>query len=53
MYGDIGKMKNWAILDDEGEPVRYFDYPAEGAVKYPPYPAQLPLDDPEWDNPLF
>lgn len=23
----------WVLLDDEGQPVRYFDYPAEGAVE--------------------
>lgn len=25
--------KRWAMLDDEGEVVRFFDYPAEGAVE--------------------
>ena len=23
----------WMLLDEEGEPIRYFDYPAEGTVK--------------------
>lgn len=23
----------YVLLDDEGQPVRYFDYPAEGAVE--------------------
>ena len=23
----------WVLLDDEGQPVRYFDYPAEGTVE--------------------
>jgi len=46
-------MIKWAILDDLGEPVRYFTYPAEYAVKYPPDPPQLPKDHPDWDNPLF
>jgi hypothetical protein len=27
-------VKNrWVLLDEEGEPVRYFDYEAEGTVK--------------------
>ena len=27
-------MKNkYALLDDEGQPIRYFDYPAEGTVE--------------------
>lgn len=26
------KMK-YVLLDDEGQPVRYFDYPAEGTVE--------------------
>ncbi|QGH72214.1 MAG: hypothetical protein [Caudovirales sp. ctOwN3] len=36
---------HYALLDDEGEVVRFFDHPAEGTVKWPP--------DPEWDNPPF
>ncbi len=46
-------MKVWAILDDEGKPVRFFDYPAEGAQQYPAPPETLPKDHPDWDNPLF
>jgi hypothetical protein len=23
----------WALLDDEGVPIRYYDYPAAGAVE--------------------
>lgn len=26
------KMK-YVLLDDEGQPIRYFDYPAEGTVE--------------------
>lgn len=43
----------YALLDYDGEPIRFFDYPAEGAVQYPPAPKSLDIDDPEWDNPLF
>ena len=25
--------KTWVLLDDEGNVVRYFDYPAKGAVE--------------------
>jgi len=46
-------MKRWAMLDDEGVPIRWFDYPAQGAEMYPPMPKQLDENDPEWDNPLF
>lgn len=46
-------MIKWAILDDEGEPVRFFDYEAKNTVKYPPNPPQLPLEHPDWDNPPF
>ena len=34
----------YVLLDDEGEPVRYFDYAAEGTV---PMPQSTPID---WDN---
>lgn len=44
---------HYALLDEEGTPVRFFDYQAEGTVKWPPDPAQLDPDDPEWDNPPF
>lgn len=27
------KTCKWVLLDDDGQPVRYFDYPAEGAVE--------------------
>ena len=32
-------MTKWVLLDDMGEPVRYFDYPTEGTieVKEPEY----------------
>ena len=23
----------WVLLDDDGQPIRYFDYPAEGAIE--------------------
>jgi hypothetical protein len=26
-------MTKYVLLDDEGKPVRYFDYPAEGTVE--------------------
>ena len=44
---------HYALLDDEGAVVRFFDYPAEGSVKWPPDPEQLPPDHPDWDNPPF
>ena len=25
--------RRWAIVDDEGKPIRFFDYPAEGTVE--------------------
>lgn len=28
----MNKMK-YVLLDEEGQPIRYFDYPAEGAVE--------------------
>ena len=28
-----GKGKKYVLLDDEGQPIRYFDYPAEGTVE--------------------
>lgn len=45
--------KVWAWYDDEGVPVRFFDYPADGASPYPEPPAQLDKDDAEWHEPLF
>ena len=36
----------YVLLDDEGEPVRYFDYAAEGTVPMPePEPYVI-----DWDN---
>ena len=26
-------MKTWVLLDDEGSPIRYFNYPAKNAVE--------------------
>ena len=23
----------WVLLDDDGQPIRYFDYPAEGTIE--------------------
>ena len=43
----------YALYDEEGNVVRYFDYPAEGALPYPPQATQLPKDHPDWDEPLF
>ena len=38
-------VKKWVLLDFEGEPVRYYNYPAKGAVeiKEPEYKIN-------WDN---
>ena len=35
----------WVLLDDEGQPIRYFDHPAEGAIEIvePKYVI-------DWDN---
>ena len=27
------KIHKYVLLDDDGQPIRYFDYPAEGAVE--------------------
>ena len=35
----------WVLLDDEGEPIRYFDYPAEGTVK-----VVVKKWKPDWNN---
>ena len=43
----------YALYDEEGNVVRYFDYPAEGALPYPPQVPQLLKDHPDWDEPLF
>ena len=45
--------KQWAYYDEEGDVVRIIDHPAEGALPYPPEIYTLPLDHPDWDNPLF
>jgi hypothetical protein len=45
--------RHWAWFDEEGNVVRLFDYPAEGALPYPPPHYTLPLDHPDWENPLF
>ena len=45
--------KQWAYYDEEGDVVRILDHPAEGALPYPPPPYTLPLDHPDWDEPLF
>ena len=26
-------MTKWVLLDDDGQPIRYFDYAAEGAIE--------------------
>ena len=45
--------KKYAFYDEEGDVVRIIDHPAEGALPYPPDHPTLPLDHPDWDNPLF
>ena len=32
-------MAKWALLDEEGNPLRYFDYPAKDAVE---------IKEPKW-----
>ena len=27
----MNNQKKWVLLDDESQPIRYFDYPADGA----------------------
>jgi len=29
----MATKKVYALLDDEGQPVRYFDYPADGTIE--------------------
>lgn len=36
----------YVLLDDEGEPVRYFDHEATGTIKLPDPPAYAV----DWDN---
>ena len=43
----------YAFYDDAGKVVRFVDYPAVGAEPYPPSHYTLPLDHPDWDEPLF
>lgn len=45
--------KLWAWYDDEGTPIRFFDYPAKDASPFPEPPETLPKDHPDWDEPLF
>ena len=40
----------WALLDEDGEPIRFFKYQADGTVQWPPSPQTLDKDDPEWYN---
>lgn len=53
LYGEKNMSKLWAWYDDDGNPIRFFDYQAEGASPYPEPPATLPKDHPDWDEPLF
>ena len=32
------KSNKYVLLDDEGQPIRYFDYPAKGTVPVPEEP---------------
>ena len=32
------KQNKYVLLDEEGQPIRYFDYPAEGTVPVPEEP---------------
>ncbi len=43
-------VSKWALLDEEGEPVRFFTFPSEGTVLWPPPPKTLDIHDPEWYN---
>ena len=52
-YEEQQVAKQWAFYDEEGDVVRILDHPAEGALPYPPDHYTLPLDHPDWDNPLF
>lgn len=39
--GGMNSLKSklkYALIDDEGQPIRYFDYPAEGTVPVPEEP---------------
>lgn len=39
------KIHKYVLLDDDGQPIRYFDYPAEGTVEIKE--AEYKID---WDN---
>lgn len=39
------KSNQWVLLDDEGMPVRYFDYPADGTVE-----VVVKKWKPDWNN---
>lgn len=43
----------YALLDDEGNVVRTFDYPATGTVLILPKREVYAPDDPRWFEPLF
>lgn len=43
----------YALLDDEGNVVRTFDYHATGAVLMLPEREVYTVDDPRWNEPLF
>lgn len=38
-------QRKYVLLDDEGNPVRYFDYPADGTVEI-----VEPKHEIDWDN---
>ena len=38
-------IKRWVKLDDEGEPIRYYDYAAEGTVEVKEETYKI-----DWDN---
>ena len=38
-------MTKYVLLDDEGQPIRYFDYPAEGTVEIKETEYKI-----DWDN---
>ena len=43
-------LVKWVLLDEDGEPIRFFSYQAEGTVQWPPAVQSLDRDDPEWYN---
>ena len=38
-------MTKYVLLDDEGQPIRYFDYPAKGTVEIKELEYKI-----DWDN---